>query len=111
MPHYFLVDIDYPLKTLNGLPRRRVNKRRTRVPVNPGNPPEPTTPPPPPIIEPPVEPPVVVDPIGTEYTVLPSGYTLRINADGLSEVSKSNVVVATGNLQIIDGTWFYLPAE
>jgi hypothetical protein len=40
---------------------------------------------------------------------LPSGYVVTLNEDGLSSVSFGGKQVATGNVQILDGTWFYEP--
>ena len=40
---------------------------------------------------------------------LPSGYTVTLDEDGLSSVSFGGKQVATGNVQLLDGTWFYEP--
>ena len=40
---------------------------------------------------------------------LPSGYIVTLDEDGLSSVSFGGKQVATGNVQLLDGTWFYEP--
>ena len=40
---------------------------------------------------------------------LPSGYVVTLDEDGLSSVSFGGKQVATGNVQLLDGTWFYEP--
>src|SRR5262245_51120218 len=40
---------------------------------------------------------------------LPSGYIVTLNEDGLSSVSYGATQVAAGNVQMLDGTWFYEP--
>ncbi len=40
---------------------------------------------------------------------LPSGYDVTLDEDGLSAVSFDGAQVATGNVQMLDGTWFYEP--
>ena len=38
---------------------------------------------------------------------LPSGYVVTLDEDGVSSVSFGGKQVATGNVQLLDGTWFY----
>ena len=40
---------------------------------------------------------------------LPSGYVVTLDEDGVSSVSFGGKQVATGNVQLLDGTWFYEP--
>lgn len=47
-------------------------------------------------------------PTGTATFALPSGYSVTINADGLSSVVNQGVQVAVGNLQIWNGSHFYV---
>lgn len=102
---FYTVDIDYPRRTLERLPKG-MGRKKTRVPITPPPPVPPLVPPP--VIPPEPEPPL---PVATEFTELPSGYILQINSDGLASVTRGGVTCATGNLQYEDGTWYYEPFQ